>query len=322
MVDSWGFLTSDTTIPFKEIPMPVPATFEQLFQTVGIKLASSTELYPALHQAGDAGLPMLVVENNLGRAVIALQGAHLMAFKPVGKQEMLWVSPKSTLQAGKQIRGGIPLCLPWFGPSADGSLQHGFGRIMAWSLVAAEARSDGATRIVLELAGDASVSNLWPHAFSFRLEVVVGTSLKLALSAENRSAAVAPFTFAFHTYFAVLNVADARVAGLENLTYIDKVDNGGRKVQQGEVAITALTDRIYLDVPTVQTLKTGTSSVKIESDGKCAVVWNCWTNDKNIADIGEGNHAGYICVERCDVADRAVTIPAGGKYQMCMKLSY
>lgn len=303
--------------------MSVQSVFEQLIQTAGIKLVNSAELYPAQHQTGAAGLPMLVVENSLGRAVIALQGAHLMAFQPAGQREMLWVSPKSLFEAGKPIRGGIPLCLPWFGPATDGSSPlHGFGRIMEWSLVAAEVCADGATRVVLELAGDDQVSALWPHAFSFRLEVVVGSKLGLTLSAENRSAAAAPFAFAYHTYFAVPNVADARVAGLENTTFIDKTDNMARKIQQGEVVITALTDRVYLDVPAVQTLKNAAGDVKIESDAKCAVVWNCWTNDKNMADLGEGNHVGYICVERCDAADRAVSIPAGGQYQMSMTLSY
>jgi D-hexose-6-phosphate mutarotase len=226
------------------------------------------------------------------------------------------------LEAGKSIRAGIPLCLPWFGPGKDGAKQHGFAQIMEWTLVAAEACADGATRIVLELASDVSVSTVWRHAFSFRLEVVVGTTLKLVLSAENRSALAAPFACAFHTYFAVPNVAAARVAGLENITYIDKVDNSARKVQQGDVTITALTDRIYLDVPAVQTLKIATGNVKIESDARCNVIWNAWTNDKDMADLGEGNHVGYLCVERCDVADYAVTIPAGGQYQRFMALSY
>ena len=302
--------------------MPVTSVFEQLVQNAGIKLVNSTELYPALHKAGDTGLPMLVVDNRLGRAIVALQGAHLMAFQPRGQREMLWVSPKCVLEAGKPIRGGIPLCLPWFGPGKDGAIQHGFGRIKEWTLIAVEICSGGATRIVLELAGDETVSAVWPHAFSFRLEIVVGTNLRMTLSAENRNAHTAPFAFAFHTYFSVPNVADALVAGLENPTYIDKIDNSARKVQQGDVAITALTDRIYLDVPAVQTIKITTENVKIESDTKCNVVWNAWTNDKNMSDLGEGNHVGYLCVERCDVADRAVTIPAGGKYEKFMTLSY
>lgn len=294
----------------------------QLAQAAGIRLVRSTELYPALHQSGDAGLPMLVVENDLGRAVIALQGAHLMAFQPAGEREMFWVSPKCVLEAGKPIRGGIPLCLPWFGPGADGTTPHGFARLMPWSLIEAEICDDGATRVVLELAGDASTSALWPHAFCFRLDVVVSSKLELELTAENRSSEPAPFAFAFHTYFAVPNVAEARVAGLEGVTYIDKMENFARKQQQGDVTISAVTDRIYLDAPAVQTLKTAAGDVQIESDAKCAVVWNAWTNDKNIADLGEGNHVGYLCVERCDVADRAVTLAAGGTYQTWMALSY
>jgi D-hexose-6-phosphate mutarotase len=302
--------------------MPIPSTLDQLFKTAGVRLASSTELYPALHRAGDAGLPMLVVENRLGSATISLHGAHLMSFRPSGQREMFWISPKCVLKAGKPIRGGIPLCIPWFGPGKDGAMPHGFGRIMEWTPVAVESCADGSTRIVLELAGDASVTALWPHAFSFRLEVVVGATLKLTMTAKNRSATDAPFAFAFHSYFAVPNVADVRVAGLEGLTYIDKIDNAARKVQQGEVAIAGPTDRVYLDVPVLQVLKVATGNVKINSSASCAVVWNAWTNDKNMSDIGEGNHVGYVCVERCDVADRAVILPAGGQYQMAMTLSY
>jgi D-hexose-6-phosphate mutarotase len=266
---------------------------------------------------------MLVVENNLGRAVIALQGAHVMAFQPTGHREMLWVSPKCVLEAGKPIRAGIPLCVPWFGPSDDGTVMHGFGRTMVWTPVAAEACDDGSTRVVLELASESAVSDFWPHAFSFRLEFVIGSSLKLTLTAENRSTTSAPFAFAFHTYFSVPDVKDALVTGLENTTFIDKTDSMTRKVQQGGVAITALTDRVYLDVPATQVLKIATGEVRIESDAKCAVVWNAWTNDKNMVDLGEGNHVGYLCVERGDVADYAITLAApGGKYQTVMTLSY
>ncbi|HEX4757236.1 MAG TPA: D-hexose-6-phosphate mutarotase [Terracidiphilus sp.] len=302
--------------------MSVLPVFEQSLQTAGIKQINSTELYPALHAAGDAGLPMLVVDNDLGRAVIALQGAHVMSFKPAGHREMLWVSPKCVLEAGKPIRAGIPLCVPWFGPSDDGTVMHGFGRTMVWTPVAAEACADGSTRAVLELASDAAVSALWRHAFSFRLEFVVGTSLKLTLTAENRSATPAPFAFAFHTYFSVPNVKDALVTGLEDITFIDKTEPMTRKVQRGGVAITALTDRVYLDVSATQVLKTATGNVSILSDSKCAVVWNAWTNDINMADLGEGNHVGYLCVERGDVADYAITLPPGGEYQTVMTLSY
>ena len=302
--------------------MSVQSVPKQVLETPGIKLVNSTELYPARHQAGDAGLPMLLVENSLGRAVIALQGAHLMSFRPAGQREMLWISPQSLLQAGRPIRGGIPLCMPWFGPSPDGKVLHGFARIMEWTVVDASITQSGATHLVLELTGDASVSELWPHAFAFRLDVLVGRELTLGISVDNCGNQNAPLSFAFHTYLAIANVAETRVAGLEGTTYIDKMDNFIRKPQQGEVTISAITDRVYLDVPAQQIVRSPAGKVIIESNAKGSVVWNAWSNDKNIPDLGEGNHVGYICVERGDFADHAVTLTAGGKYRIWMILSY
>ena len=127
------------------------SAFAKLIETAGIQLLNSTTCYPSRHQAGDAGLPLLRVENELGCALIALQGAQLLSFQARGEREMLWLSPKCVLEAGTPIRGGIPLCMPWFGPGPDGKSAHGFARHMAWSLVAAEILEDGATSLALEL---------------------------------------------------------------------------------------------------------------------------------------------------------------------------
>ena len=294
---------------------------QQQLLPAGIQIVNSTRLFPAQHQPGDTGLPMLVVENPLCRAIIALQGAHVMAFQPAGQNEMLWVSPKTLLQEGTPIRGGIPLCLPWFGPGPDGKSMHGFARVMEWKVTTAERMKDGATRLVMELSGDAATNALWPHAFAFRLEIEAGNALKMVMNVENTGADTAPLAFAFHTYFAVPDVAKARVSGLEGTTYIDKMDNFTRKPQNGDVTISDVTDRIYLNVPDRQTISTGIGSIDIESRSKCAVVWNAWSNDKNIPDLGEGNHVGYLCVERGDVADHAVTLAPGGSYSAWMTLS-
>ena len=301
--------------------MPDKICNEQQLLSAGIRLINSRQLFPELHQPTDAGLPMLVVENPLGRTVIAVQGAHVMSFQPAGQREMLWVSPKTLLQEGTPIRGGIPLCLPWFGQGPDGKTMHGFARIKEWIVVNTERLNNDATRLVMELGGDAETSALWPHAFAFRLEIEAGKTLKMIMHVENRGKDAAPLAFAFHTYFSVDNVARARVSGLEGTTYIDKMDNFARKPQDGEVIIDSVTDRIYLDVPDRQTIATETGTIGIESTAKCAVVWNAWSNDKNIPDLGEGNHVGYLCVERGDVADRAVTLPSGGTYRAWMTLS-
>lgn len=301
--------------------MPNQPECEALLAANKIQLVRSTDLYPELHQPGDSGLALLVVDNPLGRAVIALHGAHVMAFQQKGHREMLWLSPQCVLESGKPIRGGIPLCLPWFGPGTDGKSMHGFARTTDWTVEEAETMDTGATRLVFGLSGNDTVNALWPHAFGFRLEVLVGNALTMDLTVENRSASVAALAFAFHTYFAVTDVATARVTGLEGTTFIDKLDNACRKHQQGEVFIPDAMDRVYLDVPAVQTLHLPTHAVRIESDAECAVVWNAGTNDKNMPDIGAGNHVGYLCVERGDVADRAVALPPGTRHRKWMTLA-
>jgi D-hexose-6-phosphate mutarotase len=245
-----------------------------------------------------------------------------MEFQPAGRSEMLWLSPKCVLESGKPIRGGIPLCLPWFGPGADGKTMHGFARTQEWSLVEAQTKESGATRLAFELSGDACTCALWQHAFVFRLDVLVGQELCLTITAINHSGTEAPLAFAFHTYFAVPDVSQANVTGLEGTAFIDKMDNLTRKTQQAEVVISAVTDRIYFDVPTQQTLRTSTAHFSVESDAPCAVVWNAWTNDKNMPDLGKGNHVGYICIERGDVSGRAAFLQPGEKYQRWMTLSY
>jgi D-hexose-6-phosphate mutarotase len=294
---------------------------EQL-RAAGIRAVNSRELYPTQHSSDDPGLPMLLVENLLGRTVVALQGAHVMAFRPAGKSELLWVSPKTSLRKGTPIRGGIPLCLPWFGPSSDGTTMHGFARVKEWTVVVAERLAKGGTRLVLELAGGVATSALWPHAFCFRLEIEVGTTLKMTLSAQNRGGDTAPLAFAFHTYFNVPRVFAARVSGLDGDTYIDKTDKFlARKSQTGDVTIDNITDRVYLGVPQRQTIIADAGRIDIESDTRCAVVWNAWNNDKNISDLGEGNHVGYLCVERGDVADHAVALQPGQSYEAWMSIA-
>ena len=301
--------------------MPDQACTAQQLLSAGIRTTSSRQLYPTLHQPADAGLPMLVIENALGKTVVALQGAHVMSFQPAGQPEMLWISPKTLLLDGTPIRGGIPLCLPWFGPGPDGKTMHGFARVKEWTIAAVERLTSGATRVTLELVGDETTNALWPHAFAFRLEIETGNTLTMTLRVENRGITPAPLAVAFHTYFAVPDVAQARVAGLEGTTYIDKMDNFLKKPQAGEVTIDSVTDRIYLDVPKRQTISAGTTRIGIESESKCAVVWNAWSNDKNIPDLGEGNHVGYLCVERGDVADHALTLAPGGVHTTWMTLS-
>jgi D-hexose-6-phosphate mutarotase len=283
----------------------------------GVSLKSSDELFP--HFAG--ALPVLVIDNALSRTVVVPQGAHVLSFAPKGRPDMLWQSPQAVMAKGQPIRGGIPLCLPWFGPSPQGHPMHGFARLLPWAIEEVGTLEGGATRLLLSLADSAATREMWPHAFAFGLEIVAGKDLKLTLTAANLGGGGARFEFAFHTYFNVGDVAKAVVTGLEDCAYEDREDGNARKRQAGPLGIAGTTTKLYLDVPAVQRIASPAGTYHIESDARCCMVWNAGDNDRNVPDLGAGNHTGYLCVERADAAERAVDIAAGKTYRATMTLA-
>jgi D-hexose-6-phosphate mutarotase len=283
----------------------------------GVSLASSDALYP--HFTG--ALPVLVIDNALSRTVIALQGAHVLSFTPTGRPDMLWQSPQAVMARGQPIRGGIPLCLPWFGPSPKGHPMHGFARLLPWAIEEVGTVEGGATRLLLSLSDSAATREMWPHAFAFGLEIVAGADLKLTLSATNLGPGEARFEFAFHTYFNVGDVAQTVLRGLEGCNYEDREDKNARKRQQGAVRIAGTTTKLYLDAPAAQTIESPSGTYRMESDARCRMVWNAGDNDRNVSDLGSGNHKGYLCVEPVDAAERAIDIAPGKTYRTTMTLA-
>ncbi|GAB7126076.1 D-hexose-6-phosphate mutarotase [Silvimonas sp. JCM 19000] len=299
-----------------------PAETALINAVPGVSLRGSRELYP---QADGSGLPLLLIENALGRAVVALQGAHVISFVPAGGKDLLWLSPKVALQPGEAVRGGIPLCMPWFGghPDNDALPKHGFARNETWSVIEATANDDGSTRVILELRDNDASRALWPYAFVYRLAVTVGSALHLDLQAQHLGDEPQLHSFALHTYFSVPDVSKAVIHGLEGTHYIDTLPaDKPRIAQDGELQLSGPTDRVYLDVPKVQSISTEDGKIVIESaETHCAVVWNPWENAARIADIGAGNYVGYVCVERGDMWDFAPTLQPGDIYHVGMTLS-
>ncbi|MBY0446960.1 MAG: D-hexose-6-phosphate mutarotase [Burkholderiales bacterium] len=234
-----------------------------------ISLCSSVDLYGG----EEPGLPLLQIKGELGSATLALQGAHLLSFVPQGGRELLWVSPKAIFAKAKAIRGGIPLCMPWFGRHPNGLPAHGFARSSNWDVCEVEILDDGAIKVVLELHDTAETQALWPHAFEFRLALTVGRELSLELSVENLSDKTAPFSQAFHSYLAVPDVNEITISGLDGCTYVNTLLEGHpRQLQAGDLQVQALTDRVYLDVPTTQVIKHAAGQIKVISDTHCTIV--------------------------------------------------
>ncbi|QLG87191.1 D-hexose-6-phosphate mutarotase [Chitinibacter bivalviorum] len=282
----------------------------------GVRIVSSNEKYA---QSG-AGLPIVVVENQLGSASLALQGCHLLSFVPAHGNDLLWLSPLASFDPDKAIRGGIPLCLPWFGGHPAGLQSHGFARTSDWTLEKASNQPDGSTLLILSLSSTTETLAMWPHAFRFEMQIEVGTELKLTLNVDNLSDTPAPFTYAFHTYFAVDDYTQCPILGLEDLTYIDTVGEVRRLPQEGTLQLTGHTDRVYLDVPEAQTIVDGARQIHIHGTAKSAIVWNAAEHALNIADIGPA-YTRYVCVERGDVFDNALTIAPQSRFSSVMTLS-
>jgi glucose-6-phosphate 1-epimerase len=276
--------------------------------------------------AGENGLPCIRITNRHAQAEVYLHAAHVTRFQPSGQQPVLWMSAKSLYQDNKPIRGGVPICFPWFGPHAsDTTLPvHGFARSRAWNLVETSALHDGRTRVVLSLTSSEDTLRVWPHAFALRYTVTVGTTLELDLRVDNPG--TAPFTYgeALHTYFTVGDVKHIAISGLSGTTYVDKMRQAQRFTDHGDITITAETDRVYLG--TTATCVVSDPVMKrrlvIAKDGSHAtVVWNPWiAKAKAMADFGDDEWPGMLCVETVNALDHAVTIPAGGSHHLVARI--
>lgn len=275
----------------------------------------------------DGPLPYLQVAAAQADARIYLQGAHLAHFQPRSHNAVLWMSEKSDYSPDKPLRGGVPLVFPWFGMRADHpeSAQHGFARLLSWNLDSAEALSDD---IILRfgLSSDDKTLGLWPHRFEAQFIVTVGATMTMALQITNTDQAAWDFEAALHTYFAVGDVRQVQVTGLENTRYIDKPD-ARREKDQGSAPITiaAETDRVYLDTTATCTLHDPILKRRIivEKSGlHSTVVWNPWIEKAaRMPDFGDDEWPQMLCIESANVGDSAVTLAPGKTHSMQARIS-
>lgn len=273
------------------------------------------------------GLFRIDVANRHGTAQIYLQGAHVTRFQPAGQQPVLWMSAHSLFAHGKPIRGGVPICWPWFGPHpSDSSLPaHGFARSRLWALEETAALHDGRTRVVLALCSNDETMKLWPHAFALHYTITIGATLDLDLRSDNSGSAPFICAEALHTYLTVGDVRQISIAGLSGTTYVDKVRQAQRFTDTGDLTITAETDRVYLDTTATCTVNDpllGRRLVIAKDGSRATVVWNPWiAKAKAMADFGDAEWPGMLCVETVNALDHALTIPPGGSHHLVAHLA-
>jgi glucose-6-phosphate 1-epimerase len=265
--------------------------------------------------AGKGGLPMIQITSGKAKALISIHAGQVLSYQPGNEPEdVLFLSDKAYYQDGKAIKGGAPICWPWFGadPEGKGRPGHGFVRNRPWNVMATEAMGNGDIKVRLGLVDTEETRAIWPYSFALTQEILVGDSLNLALVTRNTGSETFSITQAFHTYFKVGNIAQVKVLGLEDCVYIDKVDNSAQKHQAGAVTIDSEMDRIYQGVGNTMIIDDSTldRSIQIVSQGnKTAVVWNPWEKiSAEMADLEDADYQRLLCVETTNAADDVVEV--------------
>ncbi len=277
--------------------------------------------------SGKNGMPMVCARNHLGRASIALQGAHVLDFQAATEQPLIWMSRDATFSEGKSLRGGIPVCWPWFGShESDAAMpSHGYVRTSLWRPVATASLNDGSNCVTMELDYTEAMHRFCAHPLRVQLHVTVGSSLSLTLETSNLGKTPFKLSEALHTYFLVGDIRQARIEGLDGCSYLDKVDHYRRKEQAGALTITSETDRIYLDTNGQCSIVDPMMgrNIDVTSEGSAStVVWNPWIGQAaKMGDLGKDGYLTMLCVETANVAGNAITIAAGATHRLSASYS-
>ena len=276
--------------------------------------------------AGHGGLPKVQISSATASGEIYLHGAHVTSWRPTGAEEVLFLSPRSCWLDGKAIRGGVPICFPWFGDKNDdpAAPAHGFVRTRAWQLEAIERDGDAVT-VAMFIASDPSTRLWWPGDFRLHFRATFGAKLTLVLELHNVGQAPLRFEEALHCYFAVGDVRSAGVFGLDSVHYLDKTDSYRNKVQNGDVRLTSETDRVYVDTqgPVVLHDPVMRRSIQVAKENSLTtVIWNPWEEKATaMADLGSDAWTQMLCIETSNVLASAVELAPGQSHRMCARVT-
>jgi D-hexose-6-phosphate mutarotase len=289
---------------------------EQLQQQFGIPGVLKIE-------SGPNGFARAAVTGQLADATVYLHGAHVALFQPRGQKPVLFMSGKSMYEAGKAIRGGVPVIFPWFGPHATDMTApaHGVARLAEWELQSTEQLADGTVVIVLELGPSELSRKYWPHDFRLKYRASLGTTLEMSLTVNNTGSTPIRFEEALHTYFAVSDIRQCSVTGLEKTNYIAKLESPTPLTQDFQpIRFTGETDRAYMKTASTCVLHDSGLNRRIiveKTGSNVTVVWNPWiAKAKAMPDFGDDEWPGMLCIETVNSRDCAVNLAPGQSHTM------
>lgn len=236
----------------------------------------------------------LEIDHPKCKATVALQGAQLISWQPVGEDKsILWCTDKVFWTPGKPIRGGVPLCWPWFGKAKQPS--HGFARLLNWSLVERQNQID-AVHLLFELKDNLITRELWPWPFLARVRMVLGKTCLVEFEVDCQQDS----TGALHTYLQVSDVDGVNIAGLGK-DYQDALEHNERKTGNSVLRVDKALDRIYTSPDKSTTLNDPFCKREIRQlhqGHSDIVVWTPWEKGtSNLTDVNADDYRQFICVE-------------------------
>lgn len=295
------------------------------------------EALPTVEQLEVDELVCWRVHTRHAEMLMTQQGAQILSYQPHGEEPVIWLSGQAGYQKGKAVRGGVPVCWPWFGDLRRNPAQvqgmhqggpiapaHGLVRERDWTLLGID--SEGPA-VRLEFALDTASEPLpgWPHAAELKLSILMDENLQMTLSTRNTGDAPLAISQALHSYFSVSDIRKVDVEGLDGCPYIETLEDWQLRKQQGNIAFSGETDRIYLNTPRRMSIidRAWKRRIQLDVEGSTsAVVWNPWTDkSKRLSQFAEDAWQGMLCIETARVMDDVLVIKPGETHKMVLNVA-
>lgn len=272
---------------------------------------------------------MVVAHLNSGKAKasVFLYGAHIASFCPGGEEEVLWMSNHTSYTEGKPIRGGIPLCFPWFGaPSTETNFpKHGFARLMHWGVSQTALLADGKVQITLFLESSDETWYFWPHEFKAELTISLGSDLHSALKVINTGTLPLRYSAALHTYFKVGNLNAIAIEGLSGTLFYTQGSTEQHFQTEPFLSIDRPLDRCYINhcqATLIHDASMNRTLVADKQGSEVTVVWNPGeATSRLIDDIHPNGYLEFVCVEAANTYDDTIDLDPGEWHLTAVRIS-
>lgn len=275
---------------------------------------------------GDGGLARVDITSPLAHGQMYVHGAHVTSWRPADSEEVVFRSTKSRWEEGQAIRGGIPICFPWFRGKANDphAPAHGFVRTRSWQLGSIVETSAGVA-VSMFIESDEETQRWWPAEFRLMHRATFGSELTLELVCTNTGGTPLRFEEALHTYNRVADIHNVRLQGLDGTSFLDNTDSNKKKIQLGDVTIASQTDNAFINTGNAVDLLDPKMRRRIrlqKANSSTTVVWNPWQEGASrLRDLGEDEWKQFLCVEASNIIGGAVTLAPGQEHIMSAVLS-